>query len=105
MFADRIERALVEEQPSFGWWDHEAAVVDKAYNAQDPHEVGAVLAERADRMAMIIARLGPEQWTRTGIRGEDQVFTVEGLVRFALHEIRHHRYDAGVRVRAVAADG
>jgi hypothetical protein len=100
VFGARAERALTEEHPALGWWDHEAAVVDDRYNDQGPADVAAALQAAASRLASVVEGLDDGGWARTATRREGEAFTVEGLVRFALHEAHHHLRDAA---RATAA--
>ena len=96
-FSDRVEVALVDDDPVFGWWDHEAAAVDQRYNDSSPALVGRALSENAGRLADVAARVPETAWMRSGTRRSGESFTVEGLVRFALHEVRHHLADARSR--------
>ena len=36
VFNRRVLLMVAEDRPELGWWDHEAAADDEAYNAQDP---------------------------------------------------------------------
>ncbi len=104
-FAQRVERAATEDRPVFGWWDHEAAAVDQRYNEQEPARVAAELRAQADRLASLAGSLTEPDWQREGSRRPHEVFSIEGLMRFALHETRHHRYDAEERSRAAECSG
>jgi len=99
-FAQRVERAATEDRPVFGWWDHEAAAVDHRYNEQEPARVAADLRANADRLVSLAGSLSEPDWRREGVRRQHEVFSIEGLFRFALHETRHHRHDAEERSRA-----
>jgi hypothetical protein len=94
VFTRRVDQAVVEDQPEFGWWDHEAAVADERYNEQSPAEVAAAIESNARRFAARLAALDGAAWPRVGTRRNSERFTVEGLTYFALHESRHHRNDA-----------
>jgi len=94
IFTERIELALVEDGPEFGWWDHEAAVIDLHYNEQRPSAVADAITANAERLADLISRADDAAWVRRATRRSDEHFTVEGLARFALHESVHHRQDA-----------
>jgi hypothetical protein len=94
LFVRRVQVALSEHEPEFGWWDHEAAVTDVYYNAQAPKTVVLALALYAETLATVLDGLDEAQWQRRGTRRGGEVFTVEGLARFGLHETRHHRVDA-----------
>jgi hypothetical protein len=96
-FSDRVEVALMDDDPVFGWWDHEAAAVDQRYNDSHPALVGRALSENAARLADFAARVPDSAWMRSGTRRPGESFTIEGLVRFALHEVRHHLADARSR--------
>ena len=95
VFTGRIDRVLNESHPTFGWWDHDAAVLEEDYNGQQPTAVAEGIRVNADRMAAALAAVPADGWTRTGQRRDGEVFTVAGLGRFALHEVHHHRLDAG----------
>lgn len=100
LFDVRIRRMLAEDNPSLGWWDHEAAVEADAYDAQDPAEVAAALDANAAALAATLAEVPAGGWERTGVRHQGEVFTVLGAGRFALHEGHHHLLDMGRVLRA-----
>lgn len=102
-FADRVERTLREHEPVFGWWDHERAAIDDAYNDQDPEAVTGVLLDNAERLAALAEGVPESGWNRGATRRPGEHFTTEGLLRFALHEIRHHRVDARQRIGGAAS--
>lgn len=99
IFDARVSRALVEDQPEFEWWDHEAAALDESYNTQDPVAVVDDLAGRAEAFAVTLASVRTDGWDRTGSRRGGDVFTVAGLGRFTLHEASHHLLDIGRALR------
>ncbi len=94
VFTDRMAQAVVTDGPDFGWWDHEAAVVEEAYNDQDPRAVARELVAQARRMGELLRGLADRSWPRRGTRRAGEEFTVEGMARFALHEAGHHLHDA-----------
>jgi hypothetical protein len=94
VFTERIGRVLTETQPTFGWWDHDAAVVDERYNEQEPDDVACALEANAEALAAVLSRVEGAGWSRMGTRRDGEVLTVAAFARFALHEVRHHRYDA-----------
>lgn len=94
VFTDRVETTVVDDRPDFGWWDHEAAAVDECYNEQDPDTVAGVLVENAGRFASTLDGLSGQSWARAATRRGTEEFTVAGMARFALHECRHHLWDA-----------
>jgi hypothetical protein len=95
VFADRMALALVEDEPEFGWWDHDAAAVDERYNEQDPVAVGDALDANAHRLVAVMQTVPDGGWERAGTRRGYERFTVEGIARYALHEATHHLHDAG----------
>jgi hypothetical protein len=61
---------------------------------EDPREGVAAICVNAGRFAHLLDTLPPDAWAREGTRLEDDSFDVALLARFALHEVRHHRFDA-----------
>lgn len=100
VMADRIAVIAVEDHPTFGWWDHDAAVVEERYNEQDPADVASALSANAARLAGILDGLEPEAWPKAGTRGDGATMSLEGFARFTLHESSHHLRDARVGCEA-----
>jgi hypothetical protein len=95
VFAERVRRCRLEDDPDFGWWDHEQAVIDERYAERPVEDVRAAIADGAVKLALALPRLDdPDAWTRAGRRRGGSRFSIEGLARFALHESAHHRSDA-----------
>jgi hypothetical protein len=94
LFCERLDLICAEDDPDLGWWDHEAAPVEFDYQGQAPARVAAELVANARVLATLTTTLDPQQWSRTGRRRGAEAFTGAGLVRFALHELHHHRADA-----------
>lgn len=94
VMAERVGRIVLEDEPELGWWDHDAAAVDEGYNEQDASEVADTIVARADDFAAALAAVPDDAWGRSAIRADGNRFTVEGITRFTLHEVRHHRADA-----------
>lgn len=102
-FANRVERTLREHEPVFGWWDHERAAIEDAYNDQDPQVVAGALRDNAEHLAALADGVREPGWNRGATRRLGEHFTTEGLLRFALHEMRHHRVDAQHRIDGAAS--
>jgi hypothetical protein len=100
VFDERVGQVLDEEHPTFGWWEHEAAVTDERYNDQDPAVVLEAITGAAAVLAARFRTVTGATWERTGERRDGEVFTVAGLGRFALHEANHHLLDVGRALRA-----
>ena len=101
VFTERTGRMLTEVDPDLGWWDHEAAIEHGWANESEVAAVADDLAENAQRLRDLLGAMPADGWTRTGRRAGTEPFTVELLIRFAVHEVVHHRGDAE---RAAAAD-
>jgi hypothetical protein len=100
LFHQRIRSMLTEDNPTLGWWDHEAAVELDGYDSDDPAAVAAAVGEHATALAGTLAAVTGDAWDRTGVRGASEVFTVLGAARYALHEANHHLLDIGRVLRA-----
>jgi len=98
VMTERAARLLVEDEPDFGWWDHEAAAVDEHYNEQDPTAVAGDLAANAEWLAGTLSMVEGDEWDRAGTRGDGARLSVAGIGRFTLHELAHHRWDARTRL-------
>ena len=90
----RVIRMRTEDNPSLGWWDHEAAVDDDRYNEQDPVLVAEAIAANARGFAAVLDDVAAGDWDRTAERRAGERFTIRGIARFVLHEVIHHRHDA-----------
>jgi len=99
VMTERVARVLVEDDPDFGWWDHDAAAVDEHYNEQDPVAVAGDLAANAAWLAGTLTMVEGDEWERAGTRGDGARLSVAGIGRFTLHELAHHRWDAEARLR------
>ncbi|MFV2039092.1 MAG: DinB family protein [Acidimicrobiales bacterium] len=101
LFTRRVEVTLLTDRPSYDWWDHDGAVTSNHYAEQDPVAVAEDIERSADNLARLVQPLTPRQLSREGTR-LDTTFTVEGLVRFAIHEALHHLADARAVVPATS---
>ena len=97
LLARRVELTLLAARPDYGWWDHEAAVVAEYYAEQEPAAVAEDITKAAFELASLLRGLTPEQRALEGTSLE-QVYTVDGLGRFAIHEALHHLRDARAAV-------
>src|ERR1700709_1455814 len=77
LFARRLRLMLDQDDPTFDNWDQDATAVEKAYDLQDPGEVGTELVERAAEVAAVYTAVEGDQWQRTGRRSNGSLFTVE----------------------------
>jgi hypothetical protein len=87
-----------EPQPTFGWWDHDAAVVAERYNEDRPDDVASSIEANAASLGAMLSGVAAADWSRMGTRRDGEMLTVAAFARFALHEVRHHRHDAEVSI-------
>jgi hypothetical protein len=103
MAAERDWVGIVAEErcPDCGLAASQVARADLATAVQEEgRDWGALLRTatadelRASRLSSLAGSLDEHGWARTGVRRDREQLTVEGLIRFALHEAHHHRADA-----------
>jgi hypothetical protein len=92
---ERVELALVENEPRFTAMRREERVYEERYNEQDPTTVGEELVGSAGRLAATFESLDGSGWTRTGVYNwpSTQVRTVEWIGQHTVHEAQHHLQD------------
>jgi hypothetical protein len=95
VYRGRVRRMLDEDDPLYDNWDQDATAVQERYGEQDPAAVAAALVAEGTAMADLLDTVGAEQWRRPGRRGDGASFTVDGLVRYYLHDAVHHLHDVG----------
>ena len=93
LFAERLEQMLTEDGARFANWDQDAAAVEQRYDLQEPGEVARALISAAERVASVYDDVPDDAWGRRGVRSNDDVFTVESLGRYHLHDVEHHLWD------------
>ena len=93
LFAQRLQLMLDEDDPTFANWDQDETAVEKDYLGQDPLEVAPEVVASADRVAAAYEQVADGQWERTGTRSNGDVFTVDTLGRYHLHDLVHHAHD------------
>lgn len=98
----RVRQGLAEDVPTYAPMGKDERVVDLAYNEQDPSDVVAAVAVRADALAGTFEGLDPTQWDRTGIYGypESAERTMRWIGQHTVHEVHHHLLDVGRTLRA-----
>lgn len=93
VYAGRVTRMLLEEDPFYENWDQDATALADDYLRQDPAAVGTELAAAGDAFGAILAGVDGEAWRRTGRRSDGASFTVDSIARYYLHDIEHHLWD------------
>jgi len=93
VYAQRLERFLVEDNPTFVNWDQDAASVADKYNEQNPEVVSTELLEAAEASASGFQKVPADAWTRTAERSDGATFTLDSFARYYLHDVVHHLWD------------
>ena len=98
IFAERLRLMRTEDSPQFANWDQDAAAVEGHYAEEDPGHAGEELVAAAETLAEGFESVGPQEWSRPGLRSNGSRFTVETLGMYLIHDPIHHLFDvAGVR--------
>ena len=97
LFAQRVRLMLDEDEPTFANWDQDATAVESDYGSQDPTVVAVELIEAAGTVAGIYATVTDATKGRRGLRSNGDVFSVESLGSYHLHDVVHHLHDVGAR--------
>ena len=110
-FTERLTLMLEQDEPRFANWDQDATAVEDRYDLQDPAVVGPQVVEAAATVAAIyedLAHADEQTRSRTGVRSDGAVFTVDTLGRYHLHDLVHHAHDVrrvSARATVAAYDG
>ena len=100
LFDQRTQAMVAEPGVRFDWWDEEAAVTEDDYAGQDPATVAEEISAACSSYAATLRALGADQLAATGENRDGEVFTVDGLARYGLHEAKHHQLDIGRGLRS-----
>lgn len=102
-YADRIEHALTEDRPQLrpGSDDYDAVAIERDYNAADPTEIAAAVAQSAEACAALLDDIEADAWARVGIGSDGGERSVMELARRAVHDAQHHLLDIGRVLRGV----
>jgi hypothetical protein len=103
VYTQRVQRTLVEDNPTFESMGRDERAVREKYNEQDPSTVADALARNAERLAQAIEGVGAGDWERTAVNPypEPAARTLEWMVRHVVHEGSHHLLDIGRVLRSV----
>jgi len=93
IYAERLARFLVEDNPTFVNWDQDEAAIADRYNDQDPAAVAAELTEAAEVAASGFEGVPVDAWNRTAERSDGATFTLDSFARYYLHDVVHHLWD------------
>lgn len=95
LFQLRLGLMLDENEPQFANWNQDDTALAERYGEQDPATVSIELADAAAEVAAAFAAVEGEQWSRTGVRSDGAIFTVDTLARYFVHDPIHHLWDVG----------
>lgn len=93
VFGERLQQMLTDDEPRFANWDQDEAAREGDYAGQDPAVVAEQLMDAADEIATIYEKVPPDAWGRRGTRSNGDVFSIESLGRYHLHDVVHHLWD------------
>ncbi|HET9871185.1 MAG TPA: DinB family protein [Propionibacteriaceae bacterium] len=89
----RLALMLVEDYPTFAYWDQDETAIAENYLEADPDEVAAELVEAAESFIARLQPLSPAQLERRGRRSDGAEFTVTTFAQYFFHDIFHHLWD------------
>jgi hypothetical protein len=89
----RLNRMLNEDGPHYENWDPDQASLDGKYTDQDPAQVATAIATLGEQIAKSFERVRPNDWERTGFRGDGIAFTIKTFAQYFLHDPLHHLWD------------
>jgi S-DNA-T family DNA segregation ATPase FtsK/SpoIIIE len=91
----RVELALIEDEPRFSPMRRDERVAEERYNEQEPWSVAEELTDAAGRLAGTFESLDDAGWSRTGVYNwpSTRVRTIEWIGQHTLHEAQHHLQD------------
>ena len=90
VYADRMKRALAEEQPTIFGGDPDAFAAHLAYGDRDIEEELTLIESVRTHMARILRTLQPNGFQRAANHSESGPLTVEQLLTNITQHIPHH---------------
>ena len=90
---ERILLMLNHEHPAFANWDQDATAIAARYEMQDPDLVAEELVLRASELVELLDGIEAPSWSRSGVRSNGSIFTIDSFARYMLHDVVHHLYD------------
>lgn len=90
VYADRMKRVLVEDNPPMLNLDPDAFVAELAYDQRDVEEELQVIEATRRHMSRILCTLEPGHFQRTGNHSTDGPLTLENLLQRITGHIPHH---------------
>jgi hypothetical protein len=92
---ERVLAARRVERPSFDPMGRDERVEHDGYAEQDPHDVARQLADSAQLLVNVLARLGPADWERSVMYSYPGRMerSLRWVAMHTMHEVRHHLLD------------
>ena len=90
VYADRMKRIIVEENPTMFGGDPDVFAAGLAYDERDIEEELQLLEAVRKHLARILKTLKPEQFERTGSHSEDGPISLRVLLQRITNHIPHH---------------
>lgn len=86
----RIQMLREEENPRFPVWNHDALVIEKAYNQQDKAEVLQSLLKSRKALQEHFTVLPTDMWERSGIHPEYGDYSMTDVaLQVGWHDVNH----------------
>ena len=103
VYAERVQRTLVEDTPTFEPMGRDERAERDRYNEQEREPVAEQLAANAERLAGLLDGVDADDWERTAIAPypEPAPRTLLWMARHVVHEGSHHLLDIGRGLRSV----
>ena len=90
VYADRMKRIIVEENPTMFGGDPDVFAAGLAYDERDIEEELQLLKAVRKHIARILKTLKPEQFERMGNHSVDGPLSLEALLQHITNHIPHH---------------
>lgn len=90
VYADRMKRALVEDNPTVFEWSPDDSVRDDFCRHRQIGDELAVIASTRRHITSILVHQDVESWQRTAVHSKDGPLTLETLLERITHHIPHH---------------
>ena len=94
LLGTRVASMLDGDHPTFDDWDGDAEAIEREYWKADQAQIAADIELTTRHTRAVLARVGRDQWERTGQRSDGVVFTIATLCQYLVHDVEHHLVDA-----------
>ena len=84
---------------AFAAWDENKFAAKLNYAAADPHAAIAIIEQTHRRSLPLLQGLTADQWQRPGTHPERGRQTVQTILHYAAHHLRHHAEFIAAKLR------